>query len=487
MPHTLRSSQVFGLLGLLATIAAALSLASIPAHSQVRITEVLANPTGPDVGNQLVEITNVGNSVADISGWRICVQLTYRTFQSPLFLDPDETFTVHIRAAGTNDDNNFYTDTFYPALVVADDSFGLYGPSGLFSDPAAMRDFVQWGAPLQPRENVANSAGLWVAGDFAAVPSEGLSLGLCDEAGGSSAFWLAGVPTVGGLNSCLAPAPNVILSEALVDPVGSNTGNQLIEIQNLEASTVDLSNWQICFQFTYWGLPAGTVLGAGDFLVVHVNAAGTDDPSNVYTGPFVDMSTSDALSLYRHGINFDDSANIIDFVQWGGAALPREDLAVTAGLWTAGQFLPGSTEGRSLERCNPSPGASSWNETPGLTFGASNSCNPVSVPDVPILVNKVGRPTPNPTLGNTTLSFELATAARVRARVLDARGRLVTDLGYRVYPAGANSLVWDGTDTGGNRLAAGAYWIQLRSDQVLTPEGRPWSATVRVIRLRSGG
>jgi hypothetical protein len=477
-------------LSLAALLALTLLLAAHPARAEVRITEVLADPLGTNDGNQKVEITNLGGASVDIGGWRICSQLKYATFHSPLTLDPDEILVVHVRANGTNDDNNFYTVTSNPLfaeLIPSDDSFGLYGPTGSFADPAAMRDFVQWGAGGQARENVAVSAGLWSAGDFVAVPGEGQSIELCDAGGGSSAAWRAASPTIGVLNNCLASHPNVILSEVLVDPVGPNSGNQLIEIQNLESGAVDLSGWQICYQFAYWGLPPSTTLGAGDFLVVHVNASGTDDAQNVYTGTFLDMTASDALSLYANADDFDDAANIVDFVQWGAGGQAREDLAVIAGLWTAGQFLPASTEGRSIERCNPAPGASSWSETPGLTLGASNGCNPVDVPANLILANKVGRPTPNPTLGRTTLSFELSGAARVSARVFDARGRVVADLGEQRYPAGASSLVWSGAGSDGRRLPPGTYWIQLGSREVVGADGSPWSVSARVVHLGSGG
>lgn len=298
------------------TVVTAITLTAPAAEAQVRITEVLADPAGADAGNQKVEITNLGDTLADIGGWRICVQFVYRTFPSPLSLDPGESYVVHVRSDGAGDDNNFFTGSAFPALAASDDSFGLYLPSGGFGSSSAIADYVGWGAGGQPRESVAVGAGIWGAGDFVPLPTEGQSIQLCDKDAHSSADWLAGEVSIGGSNL---------------------------------------------------------------------------------------------------------------------------------------------------------------------------ACNTVSVPGGGALVTRIGRPAPNPTLGATTLSFELSAPARVQAVVIDARGRLVADLGERLYAAGSASLVWSGRGSNGRRLGPGNYWIRLRSSGLQAPGGGLWSAAARVVRLGSGG
>lgn len=80
-------------------------------------------------------------------------------------------------------------------------------------------------------------------------------------------------------------------------------------------------------------------------------------------------------------------------------------------------------------------------------------------------------PRPNPALGGVSLAYWLAGTDRVTAAVYDARGRLVLRRDLGVQPAtgarddGAAPLLWawDGSDGGGRRVAAGVYWLELRS------------------------
>ena len=52
---------------------------------------------------------------------------------------------------------------------------------------------------------------------------------------------------------------------------------------------------------------------------------------------------------------------------------------------------------------------------------------------------------------------DLATAGDVRLRVFDFEMRLVREIAAPGRPAGANEILWDGTDSGGTRVANGAY------------------------------
>ncbi len=192
--------RTFLLLGF--SIAAILS--AVPASAQlseVRINEVLYDPLGADSGNQKVEIINQGGIPVDIGELRICENFRYRGFPPGVILQPGTTYTVHVRANGTNDGSNFYTTTQYPALGTDSGSFGLYKTAGLFTDPDAILDFVQWGGTGEAREDVAIAAQIWPMNDFTPDATEGLSIQRCTEGAGSSG-WLVAAPTVGGTNSC---------------------------------------------------------------------------------------------------------------------------------------------------------------------------------------------------------------------------------------------------------------------------------------------
>ena len=69
--------------------------------------------------------------------------------------------------------------------------------------------------------------------------------------------------------------------------------------------------------------------------------------------------------------------------------------------------------------------------------------------------------TPNPAHGSTRISFSLPREERVILRVYDVAGRAVRTLSRETYPAGLSSVLWDGRDDTGRRLASGVYLYQL--------------------------
>lgn len=70
-------------------------------------------------------------------------------------------------------------------------------------------------------------------------------------------------------------------------------------------------------------------------------------------------------------------------------------------------------------------------------------------------------PWPNPSARGVHFRFASGEAGRVRADVVDARGRLVATIVDREFTAGTHEAAWDGRGPGG-RAPAGAYWLRLR-------------------------
>ncbi len=66
---------------------------------------------------------------------------------------------------------------------------------------------------------------------------------------------------------------------------------------------------------------------------------------------------------------------------------------------------------------------------------------------------------PNPFRADTRLSWVLPSAADVRLRVHDVRGRLVADLSPGPRPAGAGAIAWDGT-VAGRPVPPGTYFVR---------------------------
>ncbi len=160
-----------------------------------------------------------------------------------------------------------------------------------------------------------------------------------------------------GLALC-APA-QVVVSEINFTPLGMS--NQWIELFYSGSSPVDLSQWSLYYATntvgeagTYWfAVPSGTALAPASFLRVHwredIPVGAT--PGEVYTGtsifhflfgyyPEPLLVTSGAVAIFNTQDNalMNRAESIVDWVSWGESGLPREDLAVEAGLWNQGAF-----------------------------------------------------------------------------------------------------------------------------------------------------
>ena len=68
---------------------------------------------------------------------------------------------------------------------------------------------------------------------------------------------------------------------------------------------------------------------------------------------------------------------------------------------------------------------------------------------------------PNPTRRGVDVAFDLPAATTVRARIYDARGRLVRDLPTREYLPGRHVLAWDGVGDEGYRPRPGVYFARV--------------------------
>jgi len=88
----------------------------------------------------------------------------------------------------------------------------------------------------------------------------------------------------------------------------------------------------------------------------------------------------------------------------------------------------------------------------------------------------MGPSRPNPSLGESSIRFELPQAAHTRLTVLDARGRRVRTLADRRLDAGAHVLTWDGRDDAGREAARGTYFFELQA------EGQRQSRKLTVVR-----
>jgi plastocyanin len=182
-----------------------------------------------------------------------------------------------------------------------------------------------------------------------------------------------------------APVANFRITEVQVDAAG---GLDLIEVTNLGPADGDLGRYRFVSSPTdtatvpavSWPVPAG------GRVTVHVGAAGTQVvPTQMYLPTLAQLEDAIGhvalLAPNTVATNTFDATQYIDYVQWGsGSGHSRESAAVTAGVWTTGQFLP-VTPGQSMQFCGTvaDHGQTFWAAAPS-TFGAINDCTTPATP-----------------------------------------------------------------------------------------------------------
>jgi flagellar hook assembly protein FlgD len=70
---------------------------------------------------------------------------------------------------------------------------------------------------------------------------------------------------------------------------------------------------------------------------------------------------------------------------------------------------------------------------------------------------------PNPVRARATISFSLPTASHTSLKVYSVRGQVLRTLIDCRVDQGTRSMVWDGRDNEGRRVAPGLYVVRLRS------------------------
>ncbi|WP_282090125.1 spondin domain-containing protein [Aquimarina algiphila] len=301
-------------------------------------------------GTDWVEIFNKGTEEADISDYWLClgpgtyVQLSDVT---PL------SGTTTIPAGG-------YLVVPYE-LNDTSGGLGLYS-TDQFASADAIVDFVQYGEAGSARENVAVAAGIWTEGEFVpTVRNEDNSI-VFDGDGNGAANWAETTTVTLGEENVLT-MPNNDVRSIVINEVNYGEGKQ-IELWNNGTVAVDLAPYWLCLgpgryvQIENASVISGTTqLAAGEFLVVNWDQLGD----------------SEGLGLYSSN-SFASADAIIDFVQWGAAGSARENVAVTAGIWTEGEFVQSvRLPSYSIAYDGEGNAASDWSEVINPTFGMGNA------------------------------------------------------------------------------------------------------------------
>ncbi len=143
--------------------------------------------------------------------------------------------------------------------------------------------------------------------------------------------------------TCLA-LDNVIISEVLYDPAGTETGGEAVEIYNPTDHATDISGWTIKTESssTDATIPAGTILGAKTFYLIA--DSGWSESRDNTNWPEADHEEAITMSNTDAGVALvDANGTTIDAAGWGDPA------GIDTGLYE-GTPAAGAAEGNSLAR-----------------------------------------------------------------------------------------------------------------------------------------
>lgn len=162
---------------------------------------------------------------------------------------------------------------------------------------------------------------------------------------------------------------NIVISEIFYNALGTDTGEEWVELYNKSYSVFDLTGYELnassgdYYTFT-------NTLEAKNCLVIHWNSEGIDTESDLYTGldDFSNMgNTSGWVALFNDSVH--SSSTIVDYLEYGAGGETWESTADAAGIWVAGDFIPTVGEGHSIEYLGSGDASSDWQDqsypTPG--------------------------------------------------------------------------------------------------------------------------
>jgi hypothetical protein len=84
-------------------------------------------------------------------------------------------------------------------------------------------------------------------------------------------------------------------------------------------------------------------------------------------------------------------------------------------------------------------------------------------PRAPFANIALGKPSPNPTRGPSSIPFVLAIASTVRCDIHDLSGRLVRRFADQTFAAGYHRITWDGRTDRGDHAESGLYFVRLQA------------------------
>lgn len=243
-------------------------------------------------------------------------------------------------------------------------------------------------------------------------------------------------------------------NEVCYDPDGTDADKEWIEVMNTGQDPVDLEGWLLDCNGPNLSLPAIS-LGPGQVAVIHCNATEAQLPmgNECWFMAASLNNTHGFLGLWRSGSQ--TVGELVDYVEYGATGHSWEGMAIEAGIWPLGAYLPDVEQGHSLRHRGLGVGPAAWQDDAEPEPGQGSTT--VEAGESQGRVSGFGlQAWPNPFNPSTSVSFQLSQTDRVRLDVLDLMGRQVKVLASGMMGPGAHDV-----PLGLEHQPAGPYFLRL--------------------------
>lgn len=223
---------------------------------RVIINEVFVDPRGENAGKQFVELVNMDDASVDVTGWSLAnARGEVRHVFGGQSIAPRESTLVIDQANALGVRTAVLASAGTLNLLPTGDTLYLYDPMGRMVDtvavPATVTEGVSWNRAIDGDESTALILHNAVQGSWTTY-SPGRRV--------DGAVW-TGQPAAG----------RIIINELLPNPMGTDLGEEYVEIVNVGDASVDLSGWTLgdAVDARRHVFAAGQRLGAGQALVIY--------------------------------------------------------------------------------------------------------------------------------------------------------------------------------------------------------------------------
>ncbi len=126
-----------------------------------------------------------------------------------------------------------------------------------------------------------------------------------------------------------------------------------IELANIGTASQNVASYWLCNFPAYSTISNLTIVCGGDMML---------DPGELLTVSGFTVDAADGeMGLYLIN-DYTDPNDLIDYVEWGSSGHQRSSVAVQAGIWTTGDFVPAFSAPNSLEYNGTGDSSSDWSE-----------------------------------------------------------------------------------------------------------------------------